>query len=249
MSLSTLAPRTILGTKFTSSQWTAGHLEHTITVLARRHPKARLRIIQPCYRSLVPGGGADASEGTHDYDGVFDVWIDGLSGADAQGFLRACGWAAWHRTKAQGFDEHVHMATIPPGLSGRPTAAAVGAAYKKLGLKVGKYIDGGVTTAGRVIATCQIADYFAHTFGLANNHQPGADHSWFPASIAKTIYQPSTTEEKTVATKPSIPKVAGLYAQITSLTNQIIAATTPGTPNSTDAYAIRKISHQHDGSK
>lgn len=202
MSLSTLAPRTIAGIKFTSSEWTAGHLERTIATLAEKYPKAKLRIIQPCYRSLVPGGGADASKGTHDFDGVFDVWINGRAGEDAQTFLRACGWAAWHRTPAQGFPEHIHMATIPPGLSGRPTAAQVGAAYKKLGLKVGKYIDGGLTSTGQTFTSSQIVDQFAHAFGLSGNHQPGADHSWFPADIAKTIYKPGAIVEKPTLSKP-----------------------------------------------
>lgn len=246
MSLSTLGVHTIAGEKFTCSTWTAGHLQHTIDALAKKYPKARLEIIQPCYRSLVTGGGADASKGTHDFDGVFDIWIHGRTGEQAQTFVRAMGWAGWHRTPEQGFSEHVHMATIPRGLSGRPTAAQVGAAYKKLGLKVGKYIDGGVTTAGKVVATCQIADYFAHTYGLAGHHQPGADHSWFPADIAKTIYVPSTTKEKTVATT-STPKVAGMFQEMLSLANQAIAATTPGSPNAKAAQEIRTICHERLG--
>lgn len=63
------------------------------------------------------------------------------------------------------------------------------------------------------------------------------------------VYTPPTEPAKETVVAPTAPKVAGLYAQITSLANQIIAATTAGTPNSTGAYAIRKISHQHDGSK
>lgn len=198
MALSTLATRNIMGRTFKASDWTAGHLTHTISVLAQKHPDARLVIIQPCFNA-----GVAASAGTHDYDCVFDVQITGMTWAAAQRFLRSLGWAAWHRTPAQGFSDHIHMASIPAGLSGRPSAAQVGAAYKRLGLKVGKYIDGGVTTTGSVVATSQIVDYFAHTFGLAGHHQPGADSSWFPPDIAATIYSPTeaaaAAKESTVA--------------------------------------------------
>lgn len=239
---------TIAGTTFRCSTWTAGHLQATIADLAKRYPKCSLRIIQPCYSDPIKFPN---SAGTHKWDGVFDVEIDGFPWETAQAYLRGQGWAAWHRTPAQGFQDHVHMATIPPGLSGRPTAKQVGEAYVKLGIKVGKYVDGGWTTSSphAITATCQVADYFAHTFGLASNHQPGADKSWFPSDISTTIHAPTVVKEKPVATTPTVPKVASLYAQITSLANQIIAATTAGTPNSTDAYAIRALSHKHDGSK
>lgn len=34
----------------------------------------------------------------------------------------------------------------------------------------------------------QITDYRAHAFGLANQHTPGSDHSWFPPDIDSTIF-------------------------------------------------------------
>ena len=246
MSLSTLAKHTIAGVTFTCSEWTAGHLNDTIADLKARYPRCRLEIIQPCYRSLVPGGGADLSEGTHDYDGVFDVRVLGMDWDQAQSYLRWQGWAAWHRTPRQGFTDHIHMATIPRGLSGRPTAKQVGEAYAALGLKVGKYIDGGWTTSNphRITTTCQVADYFAHAYGLANAHTSGSDKSPFPTDIARTIYQPTTAAKKTAATQPG-PTVADRFDQIQSIANQIIAATTGGTPNSTAAYEIRAIARQH----
>lgn len=55
-------------------------------------------------------------------------------------------------------------------------------------------------------------------------------------------------EEKPVATNPTnLPPVAGLYRTITSLANEIMNATTPGTPNHEDAEKIRDLSHKHDG--
>lgn len=200
MSLSTVASRTIMGRTFKCSDWTAGHLQATIDDLAERYPESRLVIIQPCYNT-----GVDASAGTHDFDGVFDVQITGMTWSKAQSYLRGQGWAAWHRTPAQGFADHIHMATIPPGLSGRPTAAQVGAAYAKLGLKVGKYIDGGWTTSRphKITATCQVADYFAHAYGLANAHTSGGDRSWFPADIASTIHQPTAAAKPTTVKPPA----------------------------------------------
>ena len=179
-----VSTHTIAGESFKASAWTAGHLQHTIEVLAAKHPGTQLVIKQPCFNT-----GVDASKHTHDFDGVLDVKIEGLTWAKAQSFLRSQGWAAWHRTPAQGFKHHIHMATIPPGLSGHPKAAAVGAAYQKLGIKVGKFIDGGFTTTGKAFTSSQIVDYFNHAFGLANHHAPNSDTSWFPPDISRTIYQ------------------------------------------------------------
>lgn len=191
MALSTLGAHTIAGRTFKCSEWTAGHLEWTISELQRIHPGDRLEISQTCYHT-----GYRPSAGTHDFDGVFDVRIVGMTWDAAQAFLRAKGWAAWHRTPQQGFADHIHMATIPPGLSGRPSAAQVGAAYAKLGIKVGKYIDGGLTSTGRTAYTSQVVDYFAHAFGLSGGHVPGSDRSWFPDDIAASAYRPSRSVPK-----------------------------------------------------
>ena len=182
---------TMAGATFKASAWTAGHLEKTLKVLKEKHPDAQLVISQPCYS---PGFGPSA--GTHDFDGAFDVRILNMSWSSAQRFLRGQGWAAWHRTPPKFKREHIHMVTIPPGLSGRPTAAQVGAAYKKLGIKVGKYIDGGLTSEGRTFTSSQIKDYFANADGLAGPHTPDTDKSWHPKDIAKTIYQPEDDMDK-----------------------------------------------------
>lgn len=182
--LSVVKTKTIAKRRFKASAWTAGHLQRTIDVLAEKHPGATLHIMQTSFHT-----GFEPSKGTHDFDGVFDVRIDGMTWAQAQRFLRSQGWAAWHRVPPA-FDHHIHMATIPPGLSGRPSAKEVGEAYQALGITVGKFIDGGVTSKGKVVGSSQIVDYFAHGFGLSGQHAPDSDKSWFPKDIATTIYRP-----------------------------------------------------------
>lgn len=171
--LGKLSQHSIANKTFKSSAWSAGHLQSTIERLAAKHPGAELHIFQTSYHK-----GFKPSAGTHDFDGVFDVQIVGMPWSAAQQFLRSCGWAAWHRKKPDFDTEHIHMATIPPGLSGTPKAAAVKNAYAKLGIQVGTFIPR------------QIEDYFAHAFGLKNQHVPGSDRSWHPKDIAKTIYSP-----------------------------------------------------------
>lgn len=179
---------TRLGKTFKASQRTVAHLDWTIRRLRRRWPHARLQIIQTCYHA-----GVDASAGTHDFDCTFDVRIVGLPWRLAQRFLRNAGWAAWWRHDGQWAPRsawHIHMISIPPGLAGRDvTADQVGAAYKRIGIKVGKYIDGGVTTEGYVFTSSQVRDYFHRSTGLAARHADAADASWFPPNIAKTVYR------------------------------------------------------------
>jgi hypothetical protein len=148
-------------------------------------PWARIVIIQPCYNT-----GVARSAHTHDFDCVLDVQVVGMGWARAQRFWRNLGFAAWWRTPAQGFTNHIHMALIPTGLRGHPTAAQVGQAYQHLGQRVGDYIDGGWTTTSphRIDATSQIVDYFWHAEGLAGEHFTGYDKSWFPPNIAATVY-------------------------------------------------------------
>lgn len=241
MSLATVSTHAIAGWEFQCSAWTAGHLRDTIADLAARYPSCRLRIIQACYSDPIK---YPLSKGTHNFDGVFDVEIVGMTWSKGQSYLRGQGWAAWHRTPAQGFQDHIHMATIPAGLSGRPTAKQVGEAYARLGIKVGKYIDGGWTTSSphAITGSCQVADYFAHAYGLAGAHASGGDKSWFPSDIASTIYKPTTAAKETAVA--STPTVASLFEQIQSLANQVIAKTTAGTPNSHAAYEIRAIARE-----
>lgn len=182
---------TMLGRTFKASRRTIWHLRWTLFVLSVRYPKARLQILQTCYHT-----GVDLSKGTHDFDCVFDVWITGgVLGADpwrAQRFLRAHGWAAYFRHSgswAARSQWHIHMISLPPGLPADPTPLDVGKAYARLGIKVGEYIDGGYTTLGRVVATSQVDDYYAHALGLASQHRAGEDPSWFPKDINRTIFR------------------------------------------------------------
>lgn len=178
------------GVNFTASRRTVQHLDWTITRLKRRHPTAALHIIQPCYRSLVPGGGATLSAGTHDFDCVFDFRITGISWQAGQQFLRNAGWFAyWRHTGvwAEPGAWHLHAGSLPTGLPAHPTAAVVGMAYRHLGLKVGIYIDGGVTSRGYVCASSQVVDYMAEPprDALAS-HSP--DPTWHPRNIPATAF-------------------------------------------------------------
>ena len=159
------------GKTFRCSRRTADHLRWTYWKLKARHPLAKLVVIQGCYNTTIA-----ASAGTHDYDACLDVRIQGLSWPKAQAFLRACGWAAWWRTPAQGFSDHIHMISFPPGLPKNPTTAQVDAAFDRIGLRVGEYVP------------AQVDDYFAHAYGLKGQHRAGSDDSWFPPNIPATTF-------------------------------------------------------------
>lgn len=85
---------------------TAAHLDVTIARLERQHPGCTLHLIQSAYNT-----GVGASAGTHDKDGVLDVWIEGMGWWEQQAFLRACGWAAWYRFPPA-FGRHIHMISL-----------------------------------------------------------------------------------------------------------------------------------------
>lgn len=192
MTAGTLAPRDICGRTFTASNRTAAHLQTTIAKLAALHPSARLVIIQTCYNQ-----GVAASAGTHDYDGVFDVEIVGLTWWQAQRFLRSCGWAAWYRHTGIWADSsawHIHMCSIPEGLPGNPTIDQIDGAYSHVGIQVGIYVPG------------QIDDYYAHALGLKGLHRAGDDRSWFPSNINATVYR--YQEEDMPLTDADVQKVA-----------------------------------------
>ena len=147
---------TIAGKSFRAGRRTAAHLLFTIAQLKKRAPTARLVIIQPCYNDDV-----ELSAGTHDFDGVLDVRIEGVSWWWAQRFLRECGWAAWFRhtgTWAPMSRWHIHMCSL--GCPG----------------PVGVFVPG------------QIDDYYRHSLGLKGQHESGLDDSWFPPDIDSTIF-------------------------------------------------------------
>ena len=76
---------------------------------AERRLGLSLTIVQGSYRGAF---GAAASAGTHNRGGVIDLrtWDLPASTTPQQvvRVLRECGLIAWYRTKAQGFDPHIH---------------------------------------------------------------------------------------------------------------------------------------------
>ena len=169
---------------FTCTRRTRGALRQLARALKKWHPGCSIHVFQPCYNT-----GVALSEGTHDFDAVLDIWINGMTGDEAQTFVRKHGWAGWHRTPAQGFVEHVHMALLPPLAHAHPTPQMVGQAYWRRGLKVGRYIDGGLTSQGVTNSTSQVTDYMANPPRDATSDH-NLDRSWHPTNILATIYRP-----------------------------------------------------------
>ncbi|NYE96173.1 hypothetical protein FHU41_002423 [Psychromicrobium silvestre] len=87
--------------------------------------------------SLVQGsynpGGVGASAGTHDGGGVVDISVSGKSSAQMTAMvkaLREVGFAAWHRTPAQGFSHHIHAVAISDTDMSPSAQAQVGDYYR-----------------------------------------------------------------------------------------------------------------------
>lgn len=155
---------------FTCCRRTAAHLDYTKEELAKRHPGAVLVIIQGCYHR-----GVGASEGTHDYDCCLDFRILGLTWLEGQAFMRSLGWGGWWRRTWQGpWADHLHMFS----LGFEPYT----------NIKVGKYVDGGMSLFGRQVTSSQVEDYYRKAWGLEGMHVPGSDDSWYPSDIRATIF-------------------------------------------------------------
>lgn len=168
-----LARATVGGKTFTASRRTIDHLNWTKWKLRFKYPWARLEIIQPCYNA-----GVEASAGTHDKDCVFDVRIRGIKWLTAQRFLRYHGWAAWYRTPAQGFGEHIHMISLPKGLTtNKPTLTQIRIAYSRLGQEIGTLVPS------------QVYDFYRHALGLKGGHTPGCDRTAYPGDINKYVFK------------------------------------------------------------
>jgi hypothetical protein len=106
--------------------------------------------------------GVAASAGTHDFDCCSDIYIPGVGWWTAQRFLRARGFGCWYRHPPL-FGNHIHGFTLP------------GDAWH-FATRVGIFVPG------------QLTDYHNHAFGLASQHTPGIDHSWFPKDIRATTF-------------------------------------------------------------
>lgn len=148
-------------------------------------------VIQPPFND-----GVEASEGTHDLDQTFDVWIAGVPGPVQQKFIRANGGGAYLRTPEQGFPLHIHFFTLP-----ERQGADVSDDYRSGGFRVGRYVDGGWSTVGARVASSQIEDYYTHRNALEGHaHDP----SWFPADIAATIFDlPAYIARQRAAMEPT----------------------------------------------
>lgn len=200
---------------FRASRRTAAHLSETIAEIQRLHPSCRLHVIQPCFNDDVP-----ASAGTHDKDAVLDVCIYGLTWPQMQRTFRALGWAAWYRTLAQGFSEHIHMISLGYGPD-----EMVGA-----------------------LVPAQVTDYYNHALGLRNGHTPGSDPSWHPASIGSTIFNyqewEKEQEDKVPYSEWPAKDKAELMKDIKKVVVDSVAALPGATAGAVWSFIIRKVPEQ-----
>ena len=161
------------GKEVTGSFRTIAHLQRTDNLAVRKFGQ-HIRVIQPPFNK-----GVAASAGTHDFDACLDVYIPGVSWWTQQKFFRANGWGAYYRYPPA-FGNHIHMFSLPPR-----EGNSISDDYAVHGFKVGEYVDGGLSTAGRVESSSQIEDYYEHRSALSGH---ASDPSWHPADIAKTIF-------------------------------------------------------------
>lgn len=149
------------------------HIEYT-DQQARKEFGVGISIFQPAYTK-----GYKPSAGTHDYDACIDFEIPGVGWLKQQGFARRHGWGGWWR-KPPKFINHIHAFTLPPqeGVDRSDDFAIAG-------FTVGKYIDGGWSLYGRLVASAQLLSYYAHRTGLVGNAK---DSTWYPPDIKKTIF-------------------------------------------------------------
>lgn len=146
--------------------------------VGNRHWKSGIAVIQPPYNTTCA-----ASAGTHDKDACVDLYVPGVDWYAAQAFLRRNGFACWYRHPPT-FPYHIHGLVLPP----QGPSSSRSDDFRHGGFDVGLYVDGGASAYGSVRASSQIADYYAHAFGLSGQHTPNSDRSWFPANIKSTIF-------------------------------------------------------------
>ena len=148
------------GVRFTGSFRTVCHMAWLIDELAREHPDCSLHVIQPPFNT-----SNESSKGTHDKDSVSDVVIFGMGWREAEAWLNSKGFWCWWRhtgTWADPSDWHIHGMTAP---ANRRTFATA----------VGVYVDGGLSTVGRIITSSQIWDWLHDALGLSGQHTPGSN--------------------------------------------------------------------------
>lgn len=162
--------------KYKGSFRTLCHLNRLNNLAIKRFGTG-VTVIQSDWHTGVP-----ASAGTHDYDSCWDLKIEGVGWWRQQRFFRANGFACWYRHPPL-FGNHIHGFTLPPHRGSDPNED-----FRRIGIKVGKYIDGEVSLEGHVVVSSQIHDFYHHAFGLAGQHEAGSDSSWFPQDIAATAF-------------------------------------------------------------
>lgn len=170
--------KTMFGGEVKGSIRAIAHLDQ-MDHRAHNRFNSQVVVIQSAFNSTIA-----ASEGTHDYDLVYDLYIPGVSWWTQQRFFRRNGFWCWYRPTTPGlWSNHVHGICMVP-YKGDPSKAIANHGYK-----VGKYIDGGFSTAGRIYTSSQVHDYVNHAYGLKDRHTPGSDHSWFPADLHDHIFK------------------------------------------------------------
>lgn len=172
----TWTKRTAGGRKIKASLRTLCHLNR-LNNLALHKFGTELVVIQPPFNTTVA-----ASAGTHDFDATWDLHIPGVGWWTQQRFFRANGLGCWYRHPPK-FGNHIHGFTLPPHKGDN-----VADDFKQAGMKVGKFVDGGLTVLGGLVTSSQIVDYYRHAFGLSGQHTPNSDTSWFPASISDSVF-------------------------------------------------------------
>ncbi len=166
--------KTLFGEPVRGSLRAIAHLDRLNSLAIKRFGRG-VTVIQPPFNT-----GVEASEGSHDFDQTFDVWIAVVPGPVQERFFRANGGGAYFRTPEQGFTPHIHFFTLP-----ERQGADVSDDYRSGGFRVGKYVDGGWSTLGARVASSQIEDYYTHRTALSGHaHDP----SWFPENIEATIF-------------------------------------------------------------
>lgn len=165
------------GRTITGSFRTLCHMNRLNNLSLAKYGK-QITVIQRDWNTTVA-----ASAGTHDFDSVWDVWIEGVDPWEQQRFFRANGLGGWMRHPPL-FGWHYHGFTLP-----EREGSSISDDYAVSGFKVGIYVDGGYSTRGGMVTSSQLYDYYKRAFGLSGQHVAGADKTWFPADIEATIFR------------------------------------------------------------
>ena len=164
------------GRNVTGSLRVICHLNRLNNLAVKRFDEG-VSVIQPPFNVGVP-----ASAGTHDLDAVMDIHIPGVDWWAQQRFFRANGLGCWYRHPPL-FSNHIHGFALPPR-----EGMVIDDDFAAIGRTVPLFVDGGISSEGKVLASSQLRDYYKHAFGLKDQHEPNSDTSWFPPDIEATIF-------------------------------------------------------------